>query len=115
MNDANNLPQTQERGWPLIVGTIVGAVVLLLLLRSCLHQPAADPELARATQQAVAMADRMQRDNDAAFLAASRFRLLGIVLGCSIPLVVVAVLIICLAHRDRGCGQPPADRAGPPD
>ena len=79
-----------DRRYLLLVGAIVlaGAILLFLLCRPT------DPnaELARAAREAVQLARDADSSATSAVLWGSRFRLLAIVLGATVPMVVAYLI-----------------------
>ena len=76
-------------------------IIVALLLSAPLCIPIIDPnvELARTARDAIGLADRAVSQDQSAVLWSGRFRLLAVVLGVSIPLIVV--YLICRSTGER--------------
>ena len=83
------MPDSQE-GFPRWM-LVAGVVSILLVVGRC-PRDSADTELSRTTREAVKMAHDAQSDDQSAVLWTGRFRLLGLIMGVSVP-IVVAYLI----------------------
>jgi hypothetical protein len=93
-----NLMALLCENWFFIVMALVVLVVISGFMGTCQHEPSA--ELARATRNAIEMARESQEANDAAYLWPGRLRLLGTVIGVSVPIGGAAwIVYLVLRHR----------------
>ncbi|HOI55488.1 MAG TPA: hypothetical protein PLP01_09590 [Phycisphaerae bacterium] len=77
--------------------TVAAGLLLLGLMAGVLWRESpreSDPELARAARQAIETAREAQSRNDAAYLAAGRYRLAAVAVGVTVPLVAAVVLVV---------------------
>jgi len=93
-----NLMALLCENWFFVVMALVVLVVISGFIGTCQHEPSA--ELARATRSAIEMARESQEANDAAYLWPGRLRLLGMVIGVSVPIGGAAwIVYLVLRHR----------------